>query len=606
MILADRIRAWLGLATLLRGARVGQLVPAAALVVVSGVLPVTFILAMGQVVATVWSTSDVPDTATSWLVVAVLAMTAQQLLDPLWTVLTTGIARSIDRHAHHRLITNALSAPLATAERGDVSGKLADAVRLHRQGLPTPGSGAAALLPLTARYLQLGAAVAVVGVTVSWLVAVPLLAAAVLLRIGHRGALSRYFHHYWHGLADERKRVFYLHNLGTDGVSAKEIRALRLTGWLRERTGRETAAYLAKTWKARREVYFGPFLRYTAVGFGVGVFAIVTIAVLHGQDPGVAGLVVAAQATLVPLRFGRGIPDCDTATEHGHLAHDVITGHERAVRAAHTAARAPAEPVTIRQDAAITFEHVHFRYPGADRDLLRDVRLTIPTGRSTAIVGLNGAGKTTMIKLLAGFHTPTHGRITVGEHDLGDLDPVAWRQRIAALTQNFTRFDLTLRDNVLLGAAHRPPDHGALLDAITLANAREILEALPHGLDTVLSPRYHGGVGLSGGQWQRIALARALYAQAMGASLVVLDEPTAQLDPRAEAAFHQEFFELTAGVTTLVIAHRFSTVRRTDAIAVLDGGTITEHGTHDELLARSGTYATMFRLQADRFDQLAG
>jgi ATP-binding cassette subfamily B protein len=217
-----------------------------------------------------------------------------------------------------------------------------------------------------------------------------------------------------------------------------------------------------------------------------------------------------------------------------------------------------------------------------------------------------GAGKTTLIKLLAGFYEPNRGRITVGEHDLRELEPGAWRQRIAAVTQNFTRFELSLRENVLLGAVHRQEDHGALLDAIELANALDILEKLPNGLDTVLSPRYHGGVGLSGGQWQRIALARALYAMRQGASLVVLDEPTAQLDPRAEAAFHQEFFELTAGLTTVVISHRFSTVRRTDAIAVLEGGTISEHGTHDELMARSGTYAEMFRLQAARFDRVTG
>lgn len=602
-----RVTAWLGLAGLLRGAGARHLVPAAVLAVASGVLPVGFILAMGQVVGALWSAggrSSVPAGVVAGLVVAVAAMVAQHAVEPLWTVVTTRVARSIDRRVHHRLIAGTLSAPQATVERGDVSDRIADATRILRQGQPTAGDGAAALLPLTARYLQLGAAVTVVGVAVSWLVAGPLLAAALLLRAGQRGALGRYFGRTWHGLAGERRRVFYLHGLGLDSVPAKEIRALGLTAWLARRTGEETRAYLEKTWRSRRAIYLVPFLRLTAVGMGVGVFVLVAVAQLQRREPDVVGLVVAAQATLLPLRFGRSFPECDVATEFGQLAHGVVTGLEREVLAGGppvTGAReAPGTPPTI------AFEHVHFRYPGAGHDVLRDVRLTLPAGRSTAIVGLNGAGKTTLTKLLAGFHEPGRGRITVDGQDLRELDLDSWRGRIAAITQNFTRFELSLLENVRLGAVGHAEDRLAVLDAIERANARDILESLPDGLDTVLSPRYRGGVGLSGGQWQRVALARTLYAVRQGASVVVLDEPTAQLDPRAEARFHDEFFDLTAGLTTVVIAHRFATVRRTDAIAVLAEGTVSEHGTHDELLAGRGTYAEMFTLQATRFDQVPG
>jgi ATP-binding cassette subfamily B protein len=177
----------------------------------------------------------------------------------------------------------------------------------------------------------------------------------------------------------------------------------------------------------------------------------------------------------------------------------------------------------------------------------------------------------------------------------------SWRRQVAVIFQNFVRFDLSLRENLQLGAAHLPEDREAMLQALARANAVDILDRLPHGIDTVLSPEYSGGTGLSGGQWQRIVLARALYAVSRGASVLVLDEPTAQLDVRSEVHFYDRFMELTEGLTTLVISHRFSTVRRASKIAVLQDGRISESGRHEDLMARDGVYASMFRTQARRF-----
>jgi ATP-binding cassette subfamily B protein len=213
---------------------------------------------------------------------------------------------------------------------------------------------------------------------------------------------------------------------------------------------------------------------------------------------------------------------------------------------------------------------------------------------------VNGAGKTTLVTLLARMREPTSGRITVDGRPLDELNAREWQQQVAVVYQDFARLPLTAAENVgMFGQA--APDPTRLDRAAELAGAADIIASLPRGWDTVLSPHYAGGVDLSGGQWQRMALARALYAVSGGARVLVLDEPTAQLDVRGEAAFYERFLELTAGVTSIVISHRFASVRRANRIAVLDGGRITELGTHEELLAGAGTYAEMFNLQAERF-----
>ena len=218
--------------------------------------------------------------------------------------------------------------------------------------------------------------------------------------------------------------------------------------------------------------------------------------------------------------------------------------------------------------------------------------LTIPAGSSLAIVGQNGAGKTTLAKLLCRLYDPQSGSITVDGVELRSLDIDAWRSRVTAVFQDFIRFELPLRANVSpLGA---PDDE--INVALTEAGAGNLAE-----LDTVLSKAYAGGTDLSGGQWQRIALARALLAVRLGAGLVLLDEPTAQLDVRGEAEIFDRILSATRSCTTILISHRFSTVRHADRICVLEHGRVIELGTHDELMALGGRYRTMFDLQASRF-----
>jgi ABC-type multidrug transport system fused ATPase/permease subunit len=251
---------------------------------------------------------------------------------------------------------------------------------------------------------------------------------------------------------------------------------------------------------------------------------------------------------------------------------------------------------------SIRFEDVSFRYPGGHEDVLDGFNLEIPAGHSLAVVGANGAGKTTLVKLISRLYEPTAGRITVDGVDLRDLDPYEWQARIAAIFQDFVRYQLTVQANVAPGAS---TDMGAVRTAAEQAGALHIIEGLEHGWDSVLDRRYERGAELSGGQWQRVALARALHARASGAGVLILDEPTANLDVRAEAELYERFLELTAGTTTILISHRFSTVRRADLVCVVDAGKVAELGSHDELVTAGGAYARMFELQAARFRESA-
>ncbi|HKE66800.1 MAG TPA: ATP-binding cassette domain-containing protein [Micromonosporaceae bacterium] len=240
----------------------------------------------------------------------------------------------------------------------------------------------------------------------------------------------------------------------------------------------------------------------------------------------------------------------------------------------------------------IRVRNLTFAYPGSDVDVLRGFDLTIPAGSSLAIVGRNGAGKTTLAKLLCRLYDPRHGSIEVDGIDIRLFDVTAWRSRITAVFQDFVRFELPLRDNVApMGA----PDDD-ILAALAAAGAADLAD-----LSTVLAKGYPGGTDLSGGQWQRIALARALAAVRQGAGLVLLDEPTAQLDARGEAEIFSRILAETRGCTTVLVSHRFSTVRHADRICVVEGGAVVELGSHDELIARGGRYRTMFDLQAQRF-----
>ncbi|MCG0239439.1 MAG: ABC transporter ATP-binding protein/permease [Firmicutes bacterium] len=254
-------------------------------------------------------------------------------------------------------------------------------------------------------------------------------------------------------------------------------------------------------------------------------------------------------------------------------------------------------PVPDGLPGEIQFQGVSFAYPGG-REVLHNVTFTLRPGEVVALVGENGAGKTTIVKLLARFYDPTAGAILVGGRDLREYDLASWRRSLAVVFQDFARFQLSARLNIGVGALEHADDLDRIRRAAEQGGADEVIARLPQQYETLLGKHFEGGVDLSGGEWQKIALSRAFLKDAAN---VVLDEPTAALDPRSEYEIYQRFAELVKGKTVLLISHRLSAVRMADRILVLDRGRIVEEGSHEELMRAGGLYAQMYRMQAERY-----
>lgn len=570
-----------------------------------GILPLGFMV--GTSVAIERVTASGP--AARWagvlvaVVLAVAALLMQTVLSPFRAVFTELISRRVDGVCARDLMRATLAdAPVDLLERPDILDRLSDARRGLVEYSITPGSAVAGLTALVARYAQLVGALVIVGVLLGPVAALVIGAAALVARSGYR-VVQAQVSLLWRTTAAARRKAYYVLDTGSAPAAAKEIRVLGTLPWWQARGERDSGEFLRRVWRGRRRVSVWPFVAYSLVVLAGGVTVLVMLRDAAGHGGlGVLGLSLALQAIGIPMRFGAYFPEADVQTENGMQARDAMLEITRAAQEK-ALSRLPTEGHPAREVPAsgIAFEKVSFAYPGSDRRVLDELDLRLQAGTSTAIVGLNGAGKTTLVKLLSRLYEPVDGRVTVDGTALTEFDARSWQKRLAVIHQDYVRYELDAAANIGLGAPERMGDAGALARAVEWAGATDVTAALPDGLATVLSSRYPGGVDLSGGQWQRIALARALFAVQAGASVLVLDEPTAQLDVRAEVAFFDRFLELTKGLTTVVISHRFSTVRRADQIVVLDGGRITERGSHEELLMVGGRYADLFELQARRF-----
>jgi len=400
------------------------------------------------------------------------------------------------------------------------------------------------------------------------------------------------------GTAEPTRIARNLFRLGSSAQLAGELRVFGLGPELRRRH----AAYWATTtrglWRAHTRA-----IAIRSVGqlvFGLAYIGAVIVVIREAID----GRRSVGDVVLVTVLAGQVNQQLVTAvTLLGDLQRMGSTlGRLETIRAL-VADPDPREQVPQAiLSQGIELESVHFSYPGADQPVLTDVSLTLPAGTTVAVVGENGAGKSTLVKLLCGMYRPTGGRIRVDEVDLRRLSAEQWRERIAAGFQDFVRYEFAARTVVGVGDLARIDDDVAVRTALRQAQAADVIEQLPNGLDTHLGTSFANGSELSGGQWQKLALGRTLMRQLP--LLLVLDEPTSALDPEAEHRLFEQFAEQArqvrkaTGAITLIVSHRFSTVRMADLIVVLQGGRVVETGDHATLMRNGGLYAELFGLQA--------
>jgi ATP-binding cassette subfamily B protein len=401
----------------------------------------------------------------------------------------------------------------------------------------------------------------------------------------------------------ERRQLDYLRWVGASNETAKEVQLFGLAGWLTERYRVLSERWYRENRKlATRKAFVSSALSLIGtLGYYTAYIVIIARTI--------AGAITLGSLTFLAASFARGrdliqrlLMGASSIYEQGLYLRDLFLFFEMEPTIK-SKPGAPPVPSPIRE--GFVFENVGFQYPGSDRWAVRHVSFTLRPGERIALVGENGAGKTTLTKLLARLYDPSEGRILLDGVDLRDYDLASLRREIGVIFQDFVRYDMRFDENVGVGEIESvrgylddgttAPIPGPLARAADQSLAAALLPRLPAGYRQMLGRRFDDGVDLSGGEWQKIALARAYMRDAQ---VLILDEPTAALDARAEYEVFLRFSELMAGRMGVLISHRFSTVRMADRIVVLKSGEVVEEGTHDELLARNGLYAELFGMQA--------
>ncbi len=496
--------------------------------------------------------------------------------------------RRVQLEAERRLLEQASKVDLGHFDNSDWHDRLA---RAKRDVSWRPGDLTWSVLGLSGNIVTI---VLMAGLLASlhWVLVVLALAAALLSLALERRVTARMYEFFYKETPEERERE-YLGDLLVQPRNTKEIRAYVLADYLLGRH-RDRSEEL---YRLREQMYRSGTRVSMLTGLVTGTS--LAMAYLFVAVQGMAGTISPGGVVLVIGAFSA------VAATLGNISSTFVAVDQ------HTTfledyfsflsidpllpVPEPPRDMPASLEAGIEFDDVTFTYPGGTEPAVQNLNLHIRSGELIALVGENGAGKSTLVKLLLRFYDPTGGAVRVGGADLRDLEPAALRNRIGVLFQDYASYELSVRENVQMGRPGAIDDDRRVLAALEDARSDWLVKKMPKGLDAKVGRLFEGGHDLSGGEWQRLALARIMYRDA---DIWILDEPTSSLDPEAEAAIFAELKQILKGRIGIVISHRFSTVRIADRIAVIADGKISEIGSHDELLRAGGRYAQLFELQA--------
>jgi len=496
--------------------------------------------------------------------------------------------RRVQLEAERRLLAQASKVNIGHFDNSDWHDRLA---RAKRDVSWRPGDLTWSILGLSGNIVTI-VLMATLLASLHYLLVILALAAAALSLALERRVTSRFYEFFYKETPEERERE-YLGDLLAQPRTAKEIRAYGLADYLLGRH-RKLSEDL---FKQREQMYRSAtrVLMLTGILTGTTLTLAYVFVVVQGMagaiNPGGVVLVIGA-FTSVSGTLGQISSTFVAVDQHTTFLDDYFS-----FLAIEPLAPMPAKlhPMPNRFVDGIEFDNVTFSYPGGTEPALAGLSLHIRSGELTALVGENGVGKSTLVKLLLRFYDVNQGSVRVGGVDLRDLDPEALRSRIGVLFQDYASYELTIRENVAMGRPEGVVNDERVMEALRDSRSEGLMKKMPNGLDSKVGRLFEGGHDLSGGEWQRLALARIMYRDA---DIWILDEPTSSLDPEAEAGIFAELKENLKGRIGIVISHRFSTVRIADRIAVVADGRVTESGTHEELLGAKGRYAQLFEMQA--------